>query len=109
MKLGQTLNVVASGVGVGKSIFWSERMKLEMFIDHAYYDMWCVKPVGMRDFNATLHFNSEKEAGYAMQTIEKWFNMEFARNEIITSCSSDDPDEQCEGCNCWKKTREMCS
>jgi hypothetical protein len=26
MKLGQTLNVVASGVGVGKSIFWSERM-----------------------------------------------------------------------------------
>ena len=26
MKIGQTLNVIASGVGVGKSIFWSESM-----------------------------------------------------------------------------------
>jgi hypothetical protein len=24
-------------------------------------------------------------------------------------CSSDDGDEMCKGCNCWKKTREMCS
>jgi hypothetical protein len=79
-------------------------MKLEMFIDHAYYDMWCVKPVGMKDFNQTLHFNTEKEAGYALQTIEKWLNRELAKHEILNSCATDDPDEQCEGCNCWKRT-----
>jgi len=42
-------------------------MKLEMFIDSAYYDMWCVKPVDMKDFNSTLHYDTEKEAGYAKQ------------------------------------------
>jgi len=84
-------------------------MKLEMFLDPSYYDMWCVRPVEMRDFNQSLHFATEKEAGYAMQTIEKWFNMELAKNEILTACTVDDPDDQCEGCDCWKKTRSMCS
>jgi hypothetical protein len=49
-------------------------MNLEYFSDPGYYDLWCVKPVGLKDFNSTLHFNTEKEAQYAVQTIERWFN-----------------------------------
>jgi hypothetical protein len=82
-------------------------MKLEMFIDHAYYDMWCVKPVGMKDFNQTLHFNTEKEAGYALQTIEKWFNMKAPKSEC--PLPEWEFDGMCANCNCWRKTREMCS
>ena len=33
MKIGQTLNVVASGVGVGKSIFWSEGMRKAVYFE----------------------------------------------------------------------------
>ena len=56
-------------------------MKLEMFIDSAYYDMWCVKPVDMKDFNSTLHYDTEKEAGYAKQSIERWMRMSAPKSE----------------------------
>lgn len=66
-------------------------MKLEMFIDPAYYDMWCVKPVDMKDFGATLHFNTEKEAGYAKQSIEKWIT-KLSKREWVP-LSDEDYDE----------------
>lgn len=28
---------------------------------------------------------------------------------VNSSCLSDNPDNMCATCNCWKKTREMCS
>ena len=53
--------------------------KLEMFIDPSYYDMWCVKPKKVKDFNLTLHFDTEKEAGYSKQVIEKWMELNEAK------------------------------
>lgn len=47
-------------------------MNLEVFIDPCYYDMWCVKPEHQKNFNATLHFDTEKEALFAKQCIEIW-------------------------------------
>lgn len=51
----------------------NERIReLETFIDPCYYDMWCVKPKGMKEFNKALHFATEEEALYAKQCIEEW-------------------------------------
>lgn len=34
----------------------------EVFLDPAYYDMWCVRPVGSRDFNDTVHVVHREQA-----------------------------------------------
>jgi hypothetical protein len=56
-------------------------MKFEIFIDSAYYDMWCLKPEKIKNFDLTLHFNKEKEALFAKQVIEQW--LEFQKQEFI--------------------------
>ena len=51
------------------------RMKpvdFEVFNDPSYFDMWAVRPRGVRDFNNTLHFPSERDARFAAQVIGNW-------------------------------------
>lgn len=45
-------------------------MKWETFCDLSYYDMWAVRPVGMRDFNRTLHFAKREEAEFAVNVLD---------------------------------------
>ncbi len=44
----------------------------EVFCDGSYYDMWCVRPKGSKDFNSTLHFTKERDAIHASHTIAGW-------------------------------------
>jgi hypothetical protein len=32
-------------------------VKWEYFLDPGYYDMWCVRPVGDKDFNSPRNFH----------------------------------------------------
>ena len=44
--------------------------------------------------------------------LEKYWVLKNKLKESIKdlkSCNSDDPDDMCENCNCWKHTRAMCS
>ena len=45
---------------------------MEVFNDPSHYDMWAVRPVGVRDFNLTVHFNTATEAYFAAQCFEAW-------------------------------------
>lgn len=47
-------------------------LKMEVFNDPSHYDMWAVRPIGVRDFNLTVHFNTEHEARFAAQCFEAW-------------------------------------
>jgi hypothetical protein len=47
-------------------------LKMEVFNDPSHYDMWAVRPVGVRDFNQTVHFDTEHEARFAAQCFEAW-------------------------------------
>ena len=40
--------------------------------DPSYFNMWCVRPVGGKDFNLTLHFDSEEDANHAIKVLEAW-------------------------------------
>ncbi|MEP3669329.1 MAG: hypothetical protein ABJN42_21635 [Roseibium sp.] len=44
----------------------------EIFCDPSYYDMWCLRPKGSRDFNATVHFGTEVEAKRASEALVTW-------------------------------------
>jgi hypothetical protein len=39
--------------------------------------------------------------------IQQGEELPFADNH--NPCTSDDPDDLCENCNCWKSTRRTCS
>ena len=45
----------------------------EVFCDASYYDMWCVRPSGNRDFNQTIHFHDEASVIHATHAISSWF------------------------------------
>lgn len=36
--------------------------KYEIFCNHSYYDLWCVRRVGVKDFNSGWHFTYESDA-----------------------------------------------
>lgn len=40
-------------------------------------------------------------------TFEEWKNEK--EPDELDQCANDDPDDMCDGCNCWKHTRAMCS
>ncbi|WP_306147272.1 hypothetical protein [Roseibium sp. MMSF_3361] len=44
----------------------------EVFSDPAYYDMWCLRPVGEKAFNQTIHFALLKDAVYASHVVAAW-------------------------------------
>jgi len=44
----------------------------EVFSDPCYFDMWCLRPIGSRDFNATIHFGAVEEAQAAGDIIRTW-------------------------------------
>ncbi len=46
-------------------------IKWEMFIDGCYWDMWCVRPVGSKDFNdpRSFHVDTEAEASVLMASL----------------------------------------
>lgn len=46
----------------------------EVFVDISYYDMWCVRPKGSKDFNSTIHFISKQQAVHATHTIAEWMD-----------------------------------
>jgi hypothetical protein len=37
------------------------------------------------------------------------YYFELGRREDKKSCESDNPDDKCSYCTCWKHTRELCS
>jgi len=49
-------------------------MKLELYIDNDYCEMWSLKPEYVNDRNQSLHFSSRNEALYAQKVIEGWAN-----------------------------------
>jgi hypothetical protein len=51
-------------------------MKLEVFEDRMYFDMFCVRPEGSSDFNDTIHFVRKADALVAMRVIESWIAAE---------------------------------
>lgn len=46
----------------------------EVFSDPAYYDMWCLRPVGEKSFDQTIHFALLKDAVYASHVVAAWMN-----------------------------------
>ena len=44
----------------------------EIFSDHSYFDMWCLKPKKSKSFEDTLHFMKKTEALHALQTVCIW-------------------------------------
>jgi len=50
----------------------NNEMTFEIFSDTGYYDMWALRPLGIRDINRTLHFNTKKEAEFAGYVIASW-------------------------------------
>lgn len=47
-------------------------MKLEVFEDASYFDMFCVRPVCSKDSNKTIHFVKKEDALVAKAVIESW-------------------------------------
>jgi len=37
------------------------------------------------------------------------YKREYGRRQSKDLCKLEDPDYMCQGCNCWKHTRAMCS
>lgn len=44
----------------------------EIFEDPNYYDMWCVRRKGTKDFNDTIHFGSREQAIHASHVVAGW-------------------------------------
>ena len=44
----------------------------EVFSDPSYFDMWCLRPSGSKDFNLTMHFMNEKQANHASHVAAHW-------------------------------------
>jgi hypothetical protein len=51
-------------------------IKLEVFEDRMYFDMFCVRPEGSSDFNDTIHFVRKIDALLAQKIIERWIEQE---------------------------------
>jgi len=47
-------------------------MKFEIFNDPCYFDMWCVRKTGDKDFDMTVHVMSKLQAEHAKRVIEEW-------------------------------------
>lgn len=46
----------------------------EVFSDASYYDLWCLRPVGSKSFNETIHFAKRRDAVYASHVVAEWMN-----------------------------------
>lgn len=46
----------------------------EVFSDASYYDMWCLRPIGNKSFNETLHFALKKDAVFASHVVASWMD-----------------------------------
>ena len=44
----------------------------EIFSDPSYFDMWALRPTGVKDFNLTLHFSTRSEAIVTSHVIAEW-------------------------------------
>jgi hypothetical protein len=51
-------------------------MKLEVFEDRMYFDQWCVRPEGSKEFGDTIHFVRQIDALLAQKIIERWIEQE---------------------------------
>ena len=47
-------------------------MTFETFNDPSYFDTWCVRKTGDKDFNMTVHVMSKLQAEHAKCVIEEW-------------------------------------
>lgn len=56
-----------------------------------------------RDFGESM---SDETKLKVLNFVERQLHV-FADNH--TPCTSDDPDDMCDHCNCWKSTRSNCS
>ena len=65
-------------------------MKLEVFEDRMYFDQWCVRPEGSKEFGDTIHFVRKADALVAMKTIERWIDQE--REACAKLCDDMDHD-----------------
>jgi hypothetical protein len=48
--------------------------ELEIFLDSAYYDMYCLRWIGDKQFESTIHFKTKEEAEHARFLILEWYN-----------------------------------
>ncbi|QFT69683.1 hypothetical protein FIU93_23060 [Labrenzia sp. THAF35] len=44
----------------------------EVFSDEAYFGMWCLRPIGNRSFDETIHFNMRGDAVNASHVVAAW-------------------------------------
>ena len=56
-------------------------MTFETFNDPCYFDMWCVRSTGDKDFNMTIHLTKREDAEHAKCVIEEW--MKQAKREAL--------------------------
>ena len=56
-------------------------MTFETFNDPSYFDMWCVRSTGDKDFNMTIHLTKREDAEHAKCVIEEW--MKQAKREAL--------------------------
>ena len=47
-------------------------MTFEIFNDPNHFDMWCVRKLGDKDFNMTVHVMSDSQAEHNKLVIEEW-------------------------------------
>ena len=50
-----------------------------------------------------------QEIELAIEEIKQNFKKKKSATSDKKKCKSENPDFQCKKCNCWKKTRELCS
>lgn len=48
----------------------------EVFGDSSYYDLWCLRRLGARSFEDTLHFNNRDLAVHASYVVARWMEVD---------------------------------
>jgi peptidyl-tRNA hydrolase len=61
-------------------------MTFETFSDPCYFDMWCVRKTGDKDFDMTVHVMSKLQAEHAKRVIEEWVKQ--GQREILLKAAN---------------------
>lgn len=62
--------------------------KFEIFLDASYYDMWCLRKIGCKDLDCTLHFYTQEDAQDALQFVVDLSNLGSDRSMRVESVDS---------------------
>ena len=75
-------------------------MKWETFSDASYYDMWCVRPVGERNFGHGFHLMNGDEAKGLCELLEAQAAEIKRLRELLAQNIDDEP--------CWRDHHGYC-